>query len=145
MALKTYLANFIKDNRRRQHMTQDQFAKKAGVGLRFIRDLEQGKETLRLDKVNQVLGLFGYTVEPGRDMDPYEIHESYFNKNVKIHLRNKSVLYGIIIDQIREGPEITGWKFVSNNNAIKYQSTTDPSLVQVIEHKQIERIENLNS
>ena len=33
---------------------------KAGVGLRFVRKLEQGKETLRLDKVNEVLQLFGY-------------------------------------------------------------------------------------
>lgn len=37
-------------------------AEKAGVGLRFLRELEQGKETLRLDKVNQVLKLFGYKV-----------------------------------------------------------------------------------
>ncbi|WP_235890155.1 helix-turn-helix domain-containing protein [Flavobacterium gawalongense] len=36
--------------------------RKAGVGLRFVRDLEQGKETVRLDKVNQVLQLFGYQV-----------------------------------------------------------------------------------
>ena len=45
-------------------MTQPELAEKAGVGLRFIRDLEQGKETLRLDKVNQVLKLFGYEVGP---------------------------------------------------------------------------------
>ncbi len=37
-------------------------AEKAGVGLRFVRELEQGKETLRLDKVNQVLKLFGSEV-----------------------------------------------------------------------------------
>ncbi|MBK8514705.1 MAG: helix-turn-helix transcriptional regulator [Saprospiraceae bacterium] len=36
-----------------------ELAEKAGVGLRFVRELEQGKETLRLDKVNQVLNLFG--------------------------------------------------------------------------------------
>jgi y4mF family transcriptional regulator len=41
-------------------LTQPELAEKAGVGLRFIRELEQGKETLRLDKVNQVLQLFGY-------------------------------------------------------------------------------------
>ena len=43
-------------------MTQEELALKAGVGLRFIRELEQGKETLRLDKVNQVLSLFGKKV-----------------------------------------------------------------------------------
>ncbi|EXY66186.1 hypothetical protein M115_1460 [Bacteroides fragilis str. 3719 T6] len=37
-------------------------SEKAGVGLRFVRELEQGKESLRLDKVNQVLSLFGSQV-----------------------------------------------------------------------------------
>ena len=41
-------------------MIQPELAKKAGVGLRFIRDLEQGKPALRMDKVNQALRLFGY-------------------------------------------------------------------------------------
>lgn len=43
-------------------LTQPELAKKAGVGLRFMRELEQGKQTLRLDKVNQVLQLFGCEV-----------------------------------------------------------------------------------
>jgi Helix-turn-helix. len=47
-------------------MTQAQLALTAGVGLRFIRDLEQGKVTLRLDKVDQVLHLFGYRTGPVR-------------------------------------------------------------------------------
>ena len=41
-------------------LTQAQLAKRAGVGLRFIRELEQGKTTVRLDKINQVLELLGY-------------------------------------------------------------------------------------
>ena len=45
-------------------MTQPDLAAKSGVGLRFIRDLEQGKSTLRMDKVNQVLNLFGYELGP---------------------------------------------------------------------------------
>jgi len=45
-------------------LTQPQLAIKAGVGLRFIRDIEQGKETLRMDKVNQVLILFGQELGP---------------------------------------------------------------------------------
>jgi len=45
-------------------MTQPELAEKAGTGLRFIRDLEQGKKTLRMDKVNQVLDLFGYELRP---------------------------------------------------------------------------------
>lgn len=43
-------------------LTQPELAQKAGVGLRFVRELEQGKQTLRLDKVNQVLQLFGFEV-----------------------------------------------------------------------------------
>ena len=42
------------------NLTQVDLAEKSGVGLRFVRELEQGKPTLRLDKVNQVLALFGH-------------------------------------------------------------------------------------
>lgn len=54
------LSEFIKEKRNAVKLTQPELAEKAGVGLRFIRELEQGKETVRLDKVNQVLKLFGY-------------------------------------------------------------------------------------
>lgn len=56
------IASFVKGRRRAVKLTQPELAKKAGVGLRFVRELEQGKQTLRLDKVNQVLWLFGYEV-----------------------------------------------------------------------------------
>ena len=56
------LAAFVKSKRKLVKLAQPELAEKAGVGLRFIRELEQGKETLRLDKVNQVLQLFGYEV-----------------------------------------------------------------------------------
>ena len=55
-------SSFVKEKRNAANLTQPELAQKAGVGLRFIRDLEQGKETLRLDKVNQVLQLFGFQV-----------------------------------------------------------------------------------
>jgi len=58
------LREFIKEKRRSTGLTQLELAEKAGVGLRFVRDLEQGKQTLRLDKVNQVLQLFGYELGP---------------------------------------------------------------------------------
>lgn len=45
-------------------LTQRDLADRAGVGLRFVRDLEQGKHSLRMDKANQVLGLFGHRLEP---------------------------------------------------------------------------------
>jgi y4mF family transcriptional regulator len=60
--IKMSLANFVKDKRKAVKLTQPELAEKAGVGLRFVRELEQGKQTLRLDKVNQVLKLFGHEV-----------------------------------------------------------------------------------
>ena len=58
------LNDFIKEKRRLANLTQPDMAEKAGVGLRFIREMEQGKETLRMDKVNQVLKLFGFELGP---------------------------------------------------------------------------------
>lgn len=60
----TKLSRFIKEKRKQANLTQPELADKAGVGLRFIRDLEQGKATLKMDKVNQVLKLFGHELGP---------------------------------------------------------------------------------
>jgi len=62
--MSTTLSQFIKDRRKQLGLTQPELADRAGVGLRFIRELEQGKETVRLDKVNQVLALFGHETGP---------------------------------------------------------------------------------
>lgn len=62
---KMELREFVKQKRKSVNLTQSELAKKAGLGLRFIRDVEQGKETLQLDKVNQLLSLFGYEMQPG--------------------------------------------------------------------------------
>jgi y4mF family transcriptional regulator len=56
------VAVFVKSKRKAVKLSQVELSEKAGVGLRFIRELEQGKETLRMDKVNKVLNLFGYEV-----------------------------------------------------------------------------------
>jgi transcriptional regulator, y4mF family len=56
------IASFVKQRRKQLRLTQPELAMRAGVGLRFVRELEQGKSTLRLDKVNQVLALFGVEV-----------------------------------------------------------------------------------
>lgn len=60
--METSIAAFIKERRKMFNLTQIDLAEKSGVGLRFVRELEQGKPTLRLDKVNQVLALFGHEV-----------------------------------------------------------------------------------
>ncbi|MBI1316325.1 type II toxin-antitoxin system Y4mF family antitoxin [bacterium] len=58
------LSQWVKARRKLAGLTQPELASKAGVGLRFIRDLEQGKTTLRLDKVNDVLWMFGHELGP---------------------------------------------------------------------------------
>lgn len=58
------LGEFIKKKRKQAKLTQPELAERAGVGIRFIRELENHKPTVRLDKVQQVLKLFGHTVGP---------------------------------------------------------------------------------
>lgn len=54
------LSSTVKTLRKQYGMTQEDLCLKSGVGLRFVRDLEQGKQSLRLDKVNQLLDFFNY-------------------------------------------------------------------------------------
>lgn len=58
------IADFVRQKRKLYKMTQRELADRAGVGLRFIRELEAGKPTLRLDKVNIVLDLFSHKLAP---------------------------------------------------------------------------------
>lgn len=58
------LDEFVRDRRKALGLTQPELAEKAGVGLRFLRELEAGKTTLRLDRVNTVLALFGHELAP---------------------------------------------------------------------------------
>lgn len=60
------LGKFIKTERKKAGLTQEEFAMRSGLGLRFVRELEQGKETVRLDKVNQALAMFGMEAIPGK-------------------------------------------------------------------------------
>lgn len=52
------IGKYIKEERKKAGLTQEEFAMRSGLGLRFVRELEQGKETVRLDKVNQALAMF---------------------------------------------------------------------------------------
>ncbi len=60
------IATFIKQERKKAKLTQEEFAIRSGLGLRFIRELEQGKESVRMDKVNQALAMFGAIAVPGK-------------------------------------------------------------------------------
>ena len=56
------LSEYVKQMRKQYNLTQVDLSEKSGVGLRFVRELERGKQSLRLDKVNQILNLFGSEV-----------------------------------------------------------------------------------
>ena len=58
------LSATVKSLSKQFNMKQEELSLKSGVGLRFVRDLEQGKPTLRLDKVNQLLDFFNYEMVP---------------------------------------------------------------------------------
>lgn len=58
------VGKFIKTQRKKFGLTQKEFAMRSGLGLRFIRELEQGKQTLKMDKVNQALNMFDYELAP---------------------------------------------------------------------------------
>ena len=60
----TKLSDFIKQKRKEEKLTQEEFAERAGVALTVIRKIEQGKENLNLSSINQVLKMFGYVLTP---------------------------------------------------------------------------------
>lgn len=60
------IAEFVKKSRREAGLTQEEFAMRSGLGLRFVRELEQGKDSVRMDKVNVALAMFGMEAVPGR-------------------------------------------------------------------------------
>lgn len=60
------VALFIKEQRKSAGLTQEEFAIRSGLGLRFVRELEEGKETVQLNKVNQALSMFGYELVPAK-------------------------------------------------------------------------------
>lgn len=66
------ISEFVKTERKKAGLTQEEFAMRSGLGLRFVRDLEQGKKTVRMDKVNQALAMFGMEAVPGKTDDEIE-------------------------------------------------------------------------
>lgn len=58
------IGEYIRAKRKLHNLTQVDLAERAGVGIRFVRELENGKTTVQMDKVNQVLALFGEVLYP---------------------------------------------------------------------------------
>ena len=71
------LSQFVKEKRKSVNLTQEEFALKAGVALTVVRKIEQGKENLNLEKVNQVLKMFGHTLAPIKTRELFKINNEY--------------------------------------------------------------------
>ncbi len=63
------LSQFLKEKRKENNLTQEEFAERAGVALTVVRKIEQGKENLNLERVNQVLRMFGHVLAPVKEQD----------------------------------------------------------------------------
>ena len=74
ITMKNNIASQIKVLRKKNGLTQIEFAKRVGVGLRFLRELEQGKSTIRMDKLMQVLDFLGYHLELEKN-EPQDLKE----------------------------------------------------------------------
>ena len=74
------ISDFVKERRKKAGLTQPELASRSGVGLRFLRELEQGKSTLKMDKVNEVLRMFGFGLGPVK-IDMLEDNEKSRGKN----------------------------------------------------------------
>jgi len=77
------LSEFVKDKRKATNLTQEEFAERAGVALTVVRKIEQGKANLNLEKVNQILKMFGHVLAPvsiketmGADETPTEVPDA---------------------------------------------------------------------
>lgn len=137
------IAAFVKYNREKLSFTQEKLAEMAGVGIHFIRDLEQGRSALRLDKVNQVLNVFGHQVTTTPNtIDPYKVWFNYLGKSVKIIQKDNQEFYGFLVKEIRdEKSVIVAWRLVPNPNAIEWQKKPNDELTEVIKHSDIIEIE----
>jgi y4mF family transcriptional regulator len=66
------IGNFVRAERKRQGLTQQQLAARSGVGLNFVYQLEKNKASVQLDSVNQVLRALGYQIGVIRDFRPWD-------------------------------------------------------------------------
>jgi y4mF family transcriptional regulator len=137
------LSAFVKYNRGKLDLTQEEIAEMTGVGIHFIRDIEQNKASLRMDKVNQVLELFGYKLGPVISaMDPYKIWMSMRDKPVRILTKDRIRKEGFLMGEIRdEKGRIAAWKLLPLPWALAYRQKANEMLLIQIQQDEIENIE----
>jgi y4mF family transcriptional regulator len=144
---KEPISSFLKYNRARLGLKQEELAKRAGVGIRFLRELEQEKESLKMDKVNQVLRLFGYSLSPVQEKtsSPYSILLNGMQKKITLHLGKNKWISGTLVGFQTKNGQILRWKIVADEFLKEYKRTNHPGLVQFAEHIDIEKWELENS
>jgi len=138
----TPIAAFVKFNREKLGITQLELAEKTGTGIRFIRDLEQGKLSIRLDKADKVLALFGHRLAPVSDAtDPYQLWYAYKEKAVEVTLTNKTKHQGFLMKEIRDARNtIVGWLLVPFPNILEWTRLEDEKIATRINQNEIAEI-----
>ncbi|MFY9307716.1 MAG: helix-turn-helix domain-containing protein [Bacteroidia bacterium] len=133
------IAAFVKYNRDKHKLTQEELAETTGVGIHFIRDLEQGRSKLRLDKVNQVLSFFGFHLGPNvKANDPWLIWYNFLGKAVTITKTNKQQVVGFLMKEVRdEKSNIVAWKVLPNSKALSWKKKEEDSLLVEIKQDEI--------
>ena len=138
------LSAFLKYSREKLNLTQEELAEKTGVGIHFIRDIEQGKPSLRIDKIDKVLSLFGYRMGPILDtINPYKIWMTYKDQNqaVEIIFRDRTKKEGFLIKELRDDKgHIAGWNLLPLAFALAWKQKENDLLLQQIWLKDIEDI-----
>jgi len=144
MASLDSLAAFIKYQREKSNLTQEDLAAKAGVGIHLIRNIEQGKGAPILEKMDKILGLFGYQVGPviQEEIDAYQIWFSYKGKAVEITLINKTKIVGFLAEEMRDhNNTIQAWRLIPFPDMLEWQKTQNDDLSKVILQDDIDTIE----
>ncbi len=127
----TNLALYLKKKRKLTGLSQKELSEKSGVGLRFIRDLEQGKTTLRMDKVNQVLKMFGDELTPApidreKLLNPWEkkkIKQTDFTAALKLSKIEDKVIENLFLKYEKMTPKWLSFidiSFVPDNMKTAY-------------------------
>jgi transcriptional regulator with XRE-family HTH domain len=138
---------FVKYSRRKQSMSQEELAERTGVPLRFIRDIEQGKDSLGIDKLQNILQfLGGYRLAPvSIEIDPYQMWYNFKEKPVRILLKDRRETSGFLAAEVLdERGLITAWKLVPLEEMAKWRRSRENLPIKIIRHSEIEKIDFFN-
>ncbi len=142
METPTNIAAFVKFNREKLKLTQEKLAEISGVGIHFIRNLEQNRAGLRFDKVNQVLAVFGFHLAPSANAhDPWQIWKDFLGQPVRILKYDGKEVIGFLMEPVRdEKSNIVAWQVLPNPLALEWKETKNNSLYVEVKQADIKEI-----